>query len=123
MREIPLPDAAALAAARARQASLTKPAGALGRLEELACWFAARQGRAIPSAIVPAITVFAADHGVAARGVSAYPSEVTAQMVANFARGGAAINVLAEQAGARVVVVDVGVKAPLPAGGAHVKQA
>jgi len=113
MREIPSPDATALAAARARQASLTKPAGALGRLEELACWFAARQGRAIPAAIVPAITVFAADHGVAARGVSAYPSEVTAQMVANFARGGAAINVLARAIGARLTVVDVGVAAPL----------
>src|SRR5215475_10895653 len=113
MREIPLPDAAALAAARARQASLTKPAGALGRLEELACWFAARQGRAIPAAIVPAITVFAADHGVAARGVSAYPSEVTAQMVANFARGGAAINVLARAIGAQHAAFDVAAGASL----------
>ena len=59
MREIPFPDTAALSAARTRQAVLTKPAGALGRLEDLACWFAARQGRTIPAAIVPAITIFA----------------------------------------------------------------
>lgn len=106
-------DLAALDAARTRQAQLTKPAGALGRLEDIACWFAARQGRAIPQPLAPAITVFAADHGVAARGVSAYPSDVTAQMVANFARGGAAINVLARQVGARLTVVDVGVASEL----------
>jgi nicotinate-nucleotide--dimethylbenzimidazole phosphoribosyltransferase len=122
MSEIPLPDQAALAAARARQLLLTKPHGALGRLEDLACWFAARQGRSIPAPLVAAITVFAADHGVAARGVSAYPSEVTAQMVANFARGGAAINVLARHAGARLTVVDVGVAGEL-AGGADVVRA
>lgn len=112
---IPAPDEGAFAAACARQATLTKPQGALGRLEDLACWFAARQRRAIPVPVTPAITVFAADHGVAARGVSAYPSEVTAQMVANFARGGAAINVLARALGARLTVVDVGVAAPLDA--------
>ncbi len=123
MREIPFPDTAALSAARTRQAVLTKPAGALGRLEDLACWFAARQGRTIPAAIVPAITIFAADHGVAARGVSAYPSEVTAQMVVNIARGGAAINVLARAIDARLTVVDVGVAAPLVslAGVVHAK--
>ncbi|MCW5893461.1 MAG: nicotinate-nucleotide--dimethylbenzimidazole phosphoribosyltransferase [bacterium] len=110
---IPRPDALAHGAAASRQRTLTKPADALGRLEELACWFAARQGRGIPVALVPAITVFAADHGVAARGVSAYPAEVTAQMVANFARGGAAINVLARHLGARLTVVDAGVAAPL----------
>jgi len=115
MNEIPLPDDAAAAAARARQAVLTKPHGALGRLEELACWFAARQGRGIPAPLTAAITVFAADHGVTAQGVSAYPREVTAQMVANFARGGAAINVLARRAGARLTVVDVGVAGELPA--------
>jgi nicotinate-nucleotide--dimethylbenzimidazole phosphoribosyltransferase len=109
MAEIPLPDQAALAAARERQQALTKPRGALARLEELACWFAARQRRGVPAPLVAAITVFAADHGVTARGVSAYPREVTAQMVANFARGGAAINVLARRAGARLTVVDVGV--------------
>jgi nicotinate-nucleotide--dimethylbenzimidazole phosphoribosyltransferase len=123
MTEVPAPDDAAFAAASARQAMLTKPHGALGRLEDLACWFAARQRRAIPLPVVPAITVFAADHGVAARGVSAYPAAVTAQMVANFARGGAAINVLARAIGARLTVVDVGVAAPLDAlaGVAHAK--
>jgi nicotinate-nucleotide--dimethylbenzimidazole phosphoribosyltransferase len=115
MTQAAIPDDDAFAAACARQAMLTKPHGALGRLEELACWFAARQRRAIPLPIVPAITVFAADHGVAARGVSAYPSEVTAQMVANFARGGAAINVLARAIDARLTIVDVGVAAPLDA--------
>jgi len=114
MTEIPLPDDAAFAAARARQAVLTKPHGALGRLEELACWFAARQRRGIPGPAVAAITVFAADHGVTVQGVSAYPREVTAQMVANFARGGAAISVLARRAGARLTVVDVGVAGDLP---------
>jgi nicotinate-nucleotide--dimethylbenzimidazole phosphoribosyltransferase len=115
MNEIPVPDDAAFRAARARQAVLTKPHGALGRLEELACWFAARQRRGIPAPVVAAITVFAADHGVTTQGVSAYPREVTAQMVANFARGGAAINVLARRAGARLTVVDVGVAGDLPA--------
>jgi nicotinate-nucleotide--dimethylbenzimidazole phosphoribosyltransferase len=114
MTEIPPPDADALTAARARQQALTKPPGALGRLEELACWFAARQGRSVPAPLVPAIAVFAADHGVTAQGVSAYPSDVTAQMVGNFARGGAAINVLARRTGARLTVVDVGVAGDLP---------
>lgn len=100
---------AALADARRRQAELTKPAGALGQLENVACWFAARQGRAIPQALKPAITVFAADHGVTAQGVSAYPAEVTAQMLSNLASGGAAINVLARRIAATVTVVDVGV--------------
>jgi nicotinate-nucleotide--dimethylbenzimidazole phosphoribosyltransferase len=118
---IPAPDSAALAAARARQAALTKPQGALGRLEELACWFAARQGRAVPAPLAAAITVFAADHGVAAQGVSAYPGEVTAQMLANFARGGAAINVLARRAAARLTVVDVGVARDIPGGGRIVR--
>jgi nicotinate-nucleotide--dimethylbenzimidazole phosphoribosyltransferase len=117
MVQIPSPDDASLAAACARQATLTKPHGALGRLEELACWFAARQGRGIPAPLVAAITVFAADHGVTAQGVSAYPREVTAQMVANFARGGAAISVLARRAGARLTVVDVGVAGSLPRSG------
>lgn len=101
------------AAARDHQAQLTKPAGALGRLEDVACWFAARQNRPVPQAVSPAITVFAADHGVAAQAVSAYPAEVTAQMVANIARGGAAINVLARQIGARLTVVDMGVSGTL----------
>ncbi len=92
-----------------RQSELTKPAGALGRLEELACWFAARQGRAVPEPLKPAVVVFAGDHGVVEEGVSAYPASVTAQMVRNFARGGAAINVLARQHGMPLSVVDVGV--------------
>ena len=95
--------------ARTRQAQLTKPPGALGRLEDIACWFAARQRRAIPMRLVPAITVLAGDHGVTAEGVSAFPSVVTGEMVRNFARGGAAINVLARAIGARLTVIDAGV--------------
>jgi nicotinate-nucleotide--dimethylbenzimidazole phosphoribosyltransferase len=87
----------------------TKPPGSLGRLEELACRLAAIRGRMPEGPLHPAIVVAAADHGVAARGVSAYPIEVTAQMLANFAGGGAAICVLAREAGARLVVVDAGV--------------
>ncbi len=92
---IPVPDSGAEKAARARQQQLTKPPGSLGRLEELACWFAARSGNATPEVAHCEIFVFAADHGVATRGVSAFPQSVTGQMVANFAGGGAAINVLA----------------------------
>ncbi len=99
--------------ARTRQAQLTKPPGALGRLEDIACWFAARQRRAIPVPLVPAITVFAGDHGVTEEGVSAFPSVVTGEMVKNFARGGAAINVLARAIGARLTVVDAGVASPV----------
>ena len=87
----------------------TKPPGSLGRLEELACRLAAIRGRMPEGPLHPAIVVAAADHGVAARGVSAYPIEVTAQMLSNFAGGGAAICVLAREAGARLVVVDAGV--------------
>lgn len=99
--------------ARLHQDRLTKPRGALGRLEALACWFAARQGKVKPDPLRAHITVFAADHGVVAEGVSAYPSVVTGEMVRNFARGGAAINVLARQCGAGLSVVDVGVAADL----------
>ena len=87
----------------------TKPRGSLGVLEELAVRIGALQQVAVPGGQECAIVVAAADHGVAAEGVSAYPQEVTAQMVANFAAGGAAINVLARQAGARLVLVDAGV--------------
>jgi len=87
----------------------TKPPRSLGRLEELACRLAAIRGRVPERPLRPAIVVAAADHGVAARGVSAYPREVTAQMLANFAGGGAAICVLAREAGAGLVVVDAGV--------------
>lgn len=109
LRSITPPDDAAAAEVARRLDAKTKPPGSLGRLEDLACRLAAIRG-AVPSApLTPAIVVAAADHGVAARGVSAYPQEVTAQMLANFAGGGAAICVLAREAGARLVVVDAGV--------------
>jgi nicotinate-nucleotide--dimethylbenzimidazole phosphoribosyltransferase len=107
--DMPVPDTRAEGAARARQQQLTKPPGSLGRLEELACWFAARSSNPIPGNPRTEIFVFAADHGVAARGVSAFPQSVTGQMVANFAAGGAAINVLASLEDCRIEVVDVGV--------------
>jgi len=96
-------------AARAHQDKLTKPRGALGKLEDVACWFAARQGKVLPDPLQPHIAVFAADHGVCDEGVSAFPSVVTGEMVNNFTRGGAAINVLAKQCDASLSVVDVGV--------------
>src|ERR1700757_1729704 len=90
------PDADAAAAARARQRSLTKPPGSLGRLEDLSVWVAACQHACPPTQFERArVVVFAGDHGVSAAGVSAYPREVTAQTVANIAAGGAAVNVLA----------------------------
>lgn len=102
------PDPEVAAAARARQDLLTKPRGALGRLEDLSVWVASCQGHCPPSPFERArVVVFAGDHGVAAAGVSAYPSEVTAQMVANIAAGGAAINALADVAAAGVRVVDI----------------
>jgi nicotinate-nucleotide--dimethylbenzimidazole phosphoribosyltransferase len=111
---IPPVDAAARAAAIARQAELTKPAGSLGRLESLSVQLAGITGLRRPPTARRAVIVMAADHGIAREGVSAYPPEVTAQMVLNFAHGGAAVNVLARQAGARVVVVDMGVASDLP---------
>lgn len=93
--------------------SLTKPPRSLGRIEALAAQLAAIQRTERPTSRPAAAVVFAADHGVAARGVSAYPQEVTAQMVRNFAAGGAAVNQLARTAGAELVVYDVGVAAPL----------
>lgn len=106
---LPMPDAGAESAARTRQRQLTKPPGSLGRLEELACWFAARLRSVAPEIPRCEIFVFAADHGVAVRGVSAFPQSVTAQMLGNFAAGGAAINVLATLGDCRIEVVDVGV--------------
>jgi nicotinate-nucleotide--dimethylbenzimidazole phosphoribosyltransferase len=103
------PDEAVRAEARRALDGKTKPRGSLGRVEALAAQIAAITGSALPPRREPAIVVAAADHGVAAEGVSAYPQEVTAQMVANFAAGGAAINVLARESGARLVVVDAGV--------------
>lgn len=116
--EVPTVDLQAGAAARARQQQLTKPPGSLGRLEDLACWFATRLRTPVPEQPRSEIFVFAGDHGVAERGVSAFPQSVTAQMVANFAHGGAAINVLATLHDCRIEVVDVGVASdsPAPAG-------
>ncbi len=110
--QLPRPDAEAAAAARARQQQLTKPPGSLGRLEELALWLAAWQGRHPPGLERVAALVFAGNHGVAARGVSAYPSTVTAQMVANFEAGGAAINQLCRLAGADLSVVALDLERP-----------
>jgi len=106
-------DEEAMRRARERQAILTKPAGSLGRLEEIAIRLAGITGDPTPSVAHKAVIVLAGDHGVAREGVSAYPAEVTPQMVLNFLRGGAAINALAGAVGARVVVVDVGVAADL----------
>ena len=100
----PAPDASALAAASARNSTLTKPPGALGRLEDIALWLAGWQGREKPSADRPQVAIFAGNHGVAARGVSAFPPEVTVQMVANFRHGGAAINQLSRTFGASMTV-------------------
>lgn len=109
-------------AAEERHTRLTKPLGALGRLEELGTWLAACQGQCPPKPLRrPRVVVFAGDHGVAAKGVSAYPSEVTAQMVANFQAGGAAINVLAAVAGATVRVVDMSVAVDTAAGDRKVR--
>jgi nicotinate-nucleotide--dimethylbenzimidazole phosphoribosyltransferase len=107
-------DAAAMTAARVRQDMLTKPRGSLGRLEELSVRLAGIQGKSLPEVKRKAVIIMAGDHGVIAEGVSAYPPEVTAQMVYNFLNGGAGINVLARQAGARVIIVDMGVAAELP---------
>lgn len=108
-------DPKAIREAEDRQARLTKPTGSLGRLEELSIRLAGMTGRLDPPLGDAVVFTLAADHGVAAEGVSAYPREVTAQMVLNFLRGGAAINVLAREVGARVVVADIGVDADLPA--------
>ncbi len=111
---IPAPDAAAEDAARARHDTLTKPPGSLGRLEALAVRLAGITGQPRPRLSHPLVIVAAGDHGVARRGVSAYPPEVTLQMVLNFLAGGAAINVLARHAGARVRIVDAGVALDTP---------
>ncbi len=106
-------DAGIMEQARQRQQTLTKPAGSLGRLEEIAIQIAGIQRRVLPSIERKVVIVMAGDHGVTVEGVSAYPSAVTPQMVQNFLHGGAAINALARQANARVVVVDVGVAGEL----------
>ena len=112
LRELPGPDEAARAAVAARQAQLTKPPGSLGRLEDLVEWLAAWQGRDPPSAERPHTAVFAANHGVAAQGVSAYPATVTAQMVQNFIGGGAAVNQLCALIGAELKVYELDLDRP-----------
>ena len=111
---IPPLDEAAMTAARERQDQLTKPQGSLGRLEALSIQIAGITGQPRPVIQHKVITVMAGDHGVVAENVSAFPQEVTPQMVMNFLHGGAAINVLSRHVGARVVVVDMGVAADLP---------
>jgi nicotinate-nucleotide--dimethylbenzimidazole phosphoribosyltransferase len=110
--DLPEGDGAAAATAAARNAALTKPPGSLGRLEEAAIWLARWQGLNPPRLERIEVLVFAGNHGVAAQGVSAFPAAVTAQMVANFAAGGAAINQLAAVAGARLQVVPLDLERP-----------
>jgi len=98
------PDMETLAAANDRNGQLTKPPGALGRLEDLAIWYAGWRGDAQPQVKAPQVLIFAGNHGVCAQGVSAFPSEVTVQMVANFEHGGAAINQLSREFGATLAV-------------------
>jgi len=113
-RDCPGPSAAYHDGALKRQSELTKPAGALGRLETLAVQFAGLQHRERPKAEHVPIIIFAGDHGIAAQGVSAYPQEVTIAMMANFAAGGAAISVLARELGSPLEVVDAGTLAESP---------
>ncbi len=109
---LPGPDQTAAAAARTREPQLTKPPGALGRLEEISEWLAAWQGRHPPGLERVAVRVFAGNHGVVARGVSAFPAEVTVQMVANFEAGGAAVNQLCRAVDAELVVVALDLERP-----------
>ncbi|MDK1081703.1 MAG: nicotinate-nucleotide--dimethylbenzimidazole phosphoribosyltransferase [Anaerolineae bacterium] len=111
--KIEAPDKTAMAAAQTRQDTLTKPAGSLGRLEELSIQLAGITGQALPSIKDKVIITMAGDHGVVSEGVSAFPQEVTHQMVLNFLNGGAAINVLAQHVGSRITVVDMGVAVDL----------
>ena len=106
-------DEGAMAAARARQDTLTKPLGSLGRLEDLSVMLAGMFGDPVPQIRRKSVILAAGDHGVVAEGVSPYPQEVTPQMVYNFLRGGAGINVLARHAGAEIVILDAGVAADL----------
>lgn len=104
LTQMPAPDADATAGATDRNSQLTKPPGALGRLEDLAVWYAGWRADPRPRVAAPQVVIFAGNHGVCAQGVSAFPAEVTAQMVANFEHGGAAINQLSKAAGARMDV-------------------
>ncbi len=110
--DLPASDERAAAAVASRQDTLTKPQGSLGRLEEIAAWLARWQGRAMPKLDRVKVFVFAGNHGVTAQGVSAFPPDVTVQMVANFAGGGAAINQLARIAGAELSVIPLDLDHP-----------
>ena len=112
LTRLPTEDSTAQAAAAAREPQLTKPPGSLGRLEDIASWLSGWQGRHPPTLDRPGVLVFAGNHGVTAQGVSAFPSEVTVQMVANFAAGGAAINQLSDVAGADLSVIDMDLDRP-----------
>jgi nicotinate-nucleotide--dimethylbenzimidazole phosphoribosyltransferase len=112
--DLPGPSETAAASVRARDATLTKPAGSLGRLEEIAVWLATWQGKERPTVARPLVAVFAANHGVAARGVSAYPAAVTEQMVANFTAGGAAINQICSAYGLGLKVFELALEQPTP---------
>jgi len=112
LASFPGPDRDAGAQAAAREAQLTKPAGALGRLEEISAWMAAWQGRGTPRCNRPRVAVFAANHGVASRGVSAFPPSVTAQMVKNFVAGGAAVNQLCATFDADLRVYEMALETP-----------
>jgi nicotinate-nucleotide--dimethylbenzimidazole phosphoribosyltransferase len=112
LASFPGPDLAAASATAAREAQLTKPAGALGRLEHLSEWVATWQAKHPPSIAHPRTVVFAGNHGVAARGVSAYPADVTAQMVQNFIRGGAAVNQLCRAVDADLRVYEMALAQP-----------
>lgn len=112
LAELPAPDGMAGATARDRQAQLTKPPGSLGRLEDIAIFMASWQGRARPILERGRVVVFAGNHGVTAQGISAFPADVTAKMVANFAAGGAAINALATAAGLDLQVVSLDLERP-----------
>ena len=112
LANLPGPDQTAAHTARDRQDRLTKPPGSLGRLEEIVIWLSAWQGKHPPSLDSAQAIVFAANHGIAADGLSAYPSDVTAQMVANFEAGGAAINALSAHAGANLTVIPITLDEP-----------
>nr|WP_306266224.1 nicotinate-nucleotide--dimethylbenzimidazole phosphoribosyltransferase [Pararhizobium sp. IMCC3301] len=114
IRSLPGPVTEAVEAVRARDATLTKPAGSLGRLEELVEWLAAWQGKAPPAVTRPLVAIFAGNHGIAELGVSAFPSNVTQQMVANFAAGGAAINQLCTANNLGLKVFDLALDLPTP---------
>ncbi len=112
LSDLPQPDAVAHAGAQARNGQLTKPPGALGRLEDLALWYAGWRGAARPRVTAPQVVIFAGNHGVTAQGVSAFPAEVTEQMVINFVNGGAAVNQLSRAAGAQMDVFALALERP-----------